>query len=58
MSNKVIFKCKCHNRPYTVCPVCEHQYCTTYWANCPRCAEEYLDGPQITPDTRKLHGDY
>lgn len=37
-----IYRCKCHELPYTVCTVCTvcaHQYCPEYWANCPRCVE-------------------
>ncbi len=32
--------CKAHDgaHRYTVCPLCEHQYCPLYWDKCPRSA--------------------
>ena len=37
---KIVYKCKLHKHPYTVCARCAHQYCAIYWAaGCPRCAE-------------------
>jgi hypothetical protein len=38
-TTKTIHQCKCHGNDYTVCPVCECQYCPLYWRACPRCAE-------------------
>ena len=32
-----IYRCKCHDNPYTVCPACDCQYCPDYWPACPRC---------------------
>ncbi len=34
-----IYCCKCHKRPYTVCPRCFCQYCPVTWQTCPRCVE-------------------
>jgi len=32
-----VYRCKCHDRPYTVCPDCGCQYCPAYWREgCPR----------------------
>lgn len=31
-----LFKCKCHGLTYKLC-ACGKQYCTRYWALCPRC---------------------
>jgi hypothetical protein len=31
-----IYNCKCHGTPYTVCPICHHQYCPDVWVSCPR----------------------
>jgi hypothetical protein len=36
---RTIRRCKLHGEPYTVCPICAHQYCERYWPRCPRCAE-------------------
>lgn len=34
-----IYRCKCHDRLYTLCPLCGCQYCPIYWkAGCPRAA--------------------
>ena len=35
----IIYRCKLHGKPYTVCPACRHQYCEIYWLACPRCYE-------------------
>lgn len=34
-----IYRCKCHGNDYTVCPLCQCQYCPLYWKACPRCPE-------------------
>lgn len=48
MSKIRVYKCKCHDRQYTVCPVCQCQYCPIHWASCPRCAEiARVDGTQL-----------
>lgn len=31
-----IHHCKCHKRPYTVCPQCHAEYCLSTWPTCPR----------------------
>jgi len=41
-----IYRCKLHDKHYTVCRTCQHQYCETYWAACPRCAETRADHEQ------------
>ena len=34
-----IYRCKCHDAFYRVCPECSHQYCPQTWHYCPRCAD-------------------
>jgi len=31
-----VYHCKCHQQRYTVCPLCDCQYCTISWPTCPR----------------------
>jgi hypothetical protein len=32
-----VYRCRCHDQPYTVCPACGCQYCPQYWRQgCPR----------------------
>lgn len=32
-----VHRCKLHDHPYTVCPLCSCQYCPRYWTSgCPR----------------------
>jgi len=48
-----IYKCKCHNKPYMVCTVCQHQYCDQYWISCPRCYERKHGYPRGIEAIRK-----
>ena len=34
--NARVHRCKCHQEPYTVCPVCGAEYCSKHWLVCPR----------------------
>jgi len=45
LGTHVIYTCKTHSKPYTVCPDCEHQYCEIYWLRCPSC-ERYATGTE------------
>jgi hypothetical protein len=31
-----IYDCRCHDKPYTLCPLCGCQYCPQTWPTCPR----------------------
>jgi len=31
-----IHRCRLHDHPYTVCPLCGCQYCPRVWPSCPR----------------------
>jgi len=37
MAARPIYRCRCHDQAYTVCPACDHQSCATTWPRCPRC---------------------
>lgn len=46
---ETIHKCKCHEEPYTVCPLCGCQYCAKTWPACPRTAWSIAHVPAPPP---------
>jgi hypothetical protein len=53
-----IHRCLCHDRLYTRCQTCTHQYCATYWTGCPRCGfARRLDTTSDRAPVYQLPGD-
>lgn len=48
--SRIIYKCRCHSKPYTVCKNCQHQYCSLHWSRgCPSCSEKERHENPIEP---------
>lgn len=41
--------CKCHGKPYTVCSLCDCEYCPLEWSRCPRASWHPGHGNDMRP---------